>query len=206
MVALPRLMLVTDRQRHSVNRLEDAVASALGAGPALVQVREKDLPEDALESLVKRLQRLTGGRAVLIVNGDPGVSSRTGSGLHLPAAHAARCVIPPDNRPLGCSIHDSVETGTALALDPDYLVAGTVFTTSSKPGKAGCGIRGLEKLVAGAGAVPVYAIGGMKPEQVPEVLAAGAYGVAVCGAVLGAADPERVARRFHEELRRAGPP
>lgn len=206
MVSLPRLMLVTDRQRQSGNRLEDAVVSALGAGPALVQVRERNLPEDGLESLVRRLHDLTGQLSVLIVNGAPGVASRTGAGLHLPAAHAARCVIPPDNHPLGCSIHDAVETATALALNPDYLVAGTVFATSSKPGKAGCGIRGLEKLVAGAGAVPVYAIGGMTPEQVPEVLAAGAYGVAVCGAVLGAADPEQAALRFHEELRRAGPP
>ena len=204
MDSFPRLMLVTDRQRHSGNRWEDAIVSALGAGPALVQVREKDMPEDALESLVRRLQGLTGAGAVLIVNGAPGVASATGSGLHLPAVQAARYTAPPYSRPLGCSVHDAAETGVALALGPDYLVAGTVFATSSKPGTAGCGILGLEKLVSGAGAVPVYAIGGMTPEKVPAVLGAGAYGVAVCGAVFGAADPALEARRFLEALAESG--
>ena len=204
MVSFPRLMLVTDRQRQSGNRGEDAVLSALGAGPAMVQVREKNLSEDALESLVRRLRDLTGGRAILIINGVPGVASETGSGLHLPAAQAARITAPPDCHPLGCSVHNAAETAVALALGPDYLVAGTVFATSSKPGAAGCGIRGLEKLVSGAGLLPVYAIGGMTPEKVPAVLGAGAYGVAVCGAILGAADPAQAALRFHEALRESG--
>jgi thiamine-phosphate diphosphorylase len=172
----------------------------------MIQVREKDLPEAALEGLVNRIAGLAGGKAVLTVNGALEVASRTGTGLHLPAEQAARWATQPACRPLGCSIHDDYETGAALALHPDYLVAGTVFATRSKPGKEGCGVQGLERLVAGAGGRPVFAIGGITPETVPAVLEAGAYGVAVCGAVLGAADPAHAALKFHEALRRVDPP
>ena len=59
MIPLPRLMLVTDRLRQGDGPLEDAVAAALSAGPALVQFREKDLSDDALENLVHRLREKT---------------------------------------------------------------------------------------------------------------------------------------------------
>jgi thiamine-phosphate pyrophosphorylase len=57
--------------------------------------------------------------------------------------------------------------------------------------------------VAEAVEVPVIAISGVTSERVGELLAAGAWGVAVVGAISGAADPAAATRRFLEELERA---
>lgn len=200
MPVLPRLMLVTDRRRSGEEHMVDAVAAALAAGDVLVQVREKDLSDPALEALVHDLVSRTGRQDLFIVNGRPDVATACNSGLHLPAMQCGKFNREGLNRPLGCSVHDARETETARTLDPDYLVAGTVFSTPSKPGVAACGLAGLERLVARSAGLPVFAIGGMTPERVPAVLATGAYGVAASSAVLQAADPAREVRRFLEPL------
>jgi thiamine-phosphate pyrophosphorylase len=77
--------------------------------------------------------------------------------------------------------------------DPSYLTAGTIYPTESKPGHPGAGpalVRSLSGLVR---PVPVYAIGGIGVAAVPELIRAGAHGVAVCGSILSANDPGRVA-------------
>lgn len=70
----------------------------------------------------------------------------------------------------------------------DYLLAGHVFPSASKPGKAPLGLDGLASIIAVA-PCPVIAIGGIGAERVAEVLHAGAHGVAVIGAIAEAADP-----------------
>ena len=200
MATLPRLMLVTDRRRLGDDRLVETVAKASAAGPVVVQVREKDLSDEALAALVRHILERSGDRSIVMVNGRPQVAAVTGAGLHLPAAQTAPVGLRPAYSHLGCAVHTPQEVELALALAPDYLVAGTVFSTDSKPGQAGCGVQGLQRLVQAARGIPVFAIGGMEPGKVPAVLGTGAHGVAVCGAVLGSADPERAARRFHELL------
>lgn len=189
---VPRLMLVTDRRRSRLP-LPELVAAAVAGGVDAVQLREPDLSPTKRAALAERLREAIGGRAALLVNGDAATAAELGIGLHLPeeamaTAEARRLV---GTRPLlGRSVH-SAAAATA-ATGADYLLAGHVFATASKPGRAPIGPDGLRR-IAEVAWEPVLAIGGIGVERVPAVVAAGAAGVAVIGAIADAVDPERAA-------------
>jgi len=85
----------------------------------------------------------------------------------------------------------------------DYALAGPAFETASKPGYGPeIGRKGLIE-IARAAPVPVLAIGGINAARVGELIAAGAAGVAVMGAVMRAADPAREVRALIATLRGA---
>jgi len=197
-------MLVTDRRRARGRELVQIVTEAVRGGVRLVQIRERDLPDDELRELVERLREAVGPEVVLIVNGSERVARTKRVGLHLSAA------APPLGKPglarlpYGRSAHDESEIRAALRDGAEYLVLGTIFRTESKPDRALGGVDLVERGCRIAYPKPVYAIGGISVARVPEVLHAGAYGVAVCGAILSSNDPRRVAEGFGLALRVAG--
>jgi len=84
---------------------------------------------------------------------------------------------------IGRSVHDVREAADAGPVD--YLVAGTVWATASKPDGHGLlGVEGLAQVVA-ASQVPVLAIGGVDPGRAALLAAAGAAGVAAIGGWMG---------------------
>ncbi len=196
-------MLVTDRTLAgggpagpSGDRLVEAVAAAVEGGVNAVQLREKDLDAPALSALARRLREAIGGRAPLIVNSDA-VAASEADGLHLAAgAPFAR----PDGVSLvGRSVHSVEAALQAEREGADYLIAGPIYETASHPGVRGAGV-GLVSGVVAAVSVPVVAIGGITAARVPDVLSAGASGVAVISAVLGAASPAAEASALREAL------
>jgi thiamine-phosphate pyrophosphorylase len=192
-------MLVTDRHETRGRDLVDVVSAAVAGGVRLVQLRERDLPEVEVGALARRLlERLHGTGASLLVNGHPALALALDIGLHMSAAAPAAV----STKPLlyGRAAHDEVEVRRALADGVSYLVVGPVFPTGSKPGHPGVGLEVLSRLVTVAAPVPVFAIGGLTPERVGSVLAAGAHGVAVRAAILGAPDPARAARELVRAL------
>lgn len=197
--ALSRLMLVTDRLETRGRDLVDVVEAAVAGGVGLVQVRERDLPQAEVEALLRRmLERLRGTRAQLLVNGHPALGLLLDVGLHLPAS--ASRPTPPGLTFHGRAAHDEAEARQALSEAASYVVVGPVFATGSKPGHPGAGLATLGRLSRLVAPTPVYAIGGLTPGRVASVVSAGAYGVAVRSAILGAPDPERAARAFAEAL------
>jgi thiamine-phosphate diphosphorylase len=104
---------------------------------------------------------------------------------------------------LGRSVHDLACTGQAAEAGADWLVFGNVYVTTSKPGKPGTGLGPLERAARAAGRVPLLAIGGVTEERVPELLARGASGVAVIGAVAGDPSPPAAVGRLVRALERA---
>jgi thiamine-phosphate pyrophosphorylase len=170
----------------------------------MVQIRERGLGDDEVEALVEDLKRRLPATTRILVNDRPALARRAAIGLHLPAAAPS-----PRLRPeglLGRSVHDVAETERALADRPDYLIAGAVYPTASKPGREGAGVELIREIGRRARGVPVYAIGGITVSRVPEVLHAGAHGVAVCGAILADGDPRRVAQAMDLALRVASLP
>ena len=130
--------------------------------------------------------------ARLTVHGGVDTAAAAGAdGVHLAAGGdviGARTVLGQGAR-VGISIHSVAE---ARALDPtriDYAIAGPAFETASKPGYGpALGTEGIREIV-GAARVPLIAIGGITPERIPHIVAAGAVGVAVMGSVMRARDP-----------------
>jgi thiamine-phosphate pyrophosphorylase len=160
-----------------------------------VQIRERDLDAAPLASLVREAVRLARGtRTLILVNDRIDVAIATGAnGAHMPEAgiptSAARklCPLP---FVVGRSVHRAdgvVEAGSA-----DYLIAGPVFATRSKPGlQAHLALDGLRDIVLAAGSRPVWAIGGVTAQRIPDLVAHGAMGAAAIDAFLpsvGSAD------------------
>ena len=192
---IPRLMLVTDRRTVGRRDLVEIVRAAVAGGVDAVQVREKDLPDDELTALAERVRRAIEGRAAVLVNGRPGVARLLGAGLHLPGDAPA-----PAQRdwPLwGRSVHSPGEALRRAEEAPDYLLVGSVYPTDSKPGHPGGGLGLVEATARAVAPLPVLAIGGIDATNAAPVIAAGAAGVAVRGAILDAPDPERTARAIH---------
>jgi len=108
-------------------------------------------------------------------------------GVHLRAdsvsVAAARTLAP---FLVGRSVHTVAEA--IAASGADYLIAGTVFPSVSKPSAAVLGVQGL-KAIVDATTVPVLAIGGMTAERVPDVLRTGAAGIAAVGLFIDSLKP-----------------
>lgn len=183
------ICLVTDRRRRPP--VEQA-REAAEAGVDIIQVRERDLDARALCALVRDVVRVTrGSRARVVVNDRLDVALAAGAdGVHLrgdsiPPARARS--LAPAGFLLGASVRTEAEAVEA-ARWCDYLVAGTVFPTNSKPGMtAFLGLAGLAS-IAKAVSVPVLAIGGVSVDRAADVAAAGGGGVAAIGLF---ADPDR---------------
>ena len=89
---------------------------------------------------------------------------------------------------------------SAVAEGADYLLLGTIFPTPSKPGRPGAGAALVREVSALVSPLPVLAIGGIDTGRAREARAAGAHGVAVCGAILTEDDPRGAAERLVEAV------
>jgi len=192
-------MLVTDRHAAGgEGALVRKVSEAVEGGVNVVRLREKDLHDNALEALARRLKEATAGRAVLIINGAPEVALAMGAdGVHL--AEGVAFQRPAESLIAGRSVH-SLGTGRGGAGEgADYLIFGPIYETASHREVPPAGSESLARMVRSV-RLPVVAIGGITAGRVPEVIAAGAAGIAVISAILGSPDPRGAAEELREAL------
>ncbi|RKR90103.1 thiamine-phosphate diphosphorylase [Micromonospora pisi] len=212
MPALGRLHLITDT-RTGRDPIATVRAALAVAGPELVvQVRvEDDATDREAYDLAGRIVELcTPAGATCLVNDRLHVALAVHAAgghvgaLDLPVA-AARRVLGPDAL-LGATARDPATALDAVADGASYLGVGPCYATTTKDGlPEPIGPAGVGRVVEAVG-VPVIAIGGVTAERVPALLAAGAYGVAVVGALSGAADPSRATTELLAALGRTGAP
>jgi thiamine biosynthesis protein ThiS len=98
---------------------------------------------------------------------------------------------------IGRSVHSAQEASRSTGMD--YLLAGHVYPSASKPGKPPLGLEGLRAIVSSA-PCPVLAIGGITAERVAAVVHASAHGIAVIGAIAEANDPRAAAMALRAAL------
>jgi thiamine-phosphate pyrophosphorylase len=199
---------VTDRKQTGGRDLEEVLARALEGGVRAIQLREKDCDTVELWRLGERLlARTRAAGAVLIVNDRVDVAMALGAdGVHLTRKslppNEARALVGPEVL-LGVSCHSLGEVEEAVDGGADFLVLGPIYAT---PSKAPYGPPLTPEIVRRARAfcpLPILAIGGIGSERVPEVMAAGADGVAAISAVLGAPDPTLATRELLEAVAHA---
>ena len=201
------LYLVLDPALCAGLGMIETTRAAMAGGITMVQLRDKDATTARMIETGRALmQVLTGTGVSLIVNDDVEAAVAIGAeGVHLGQgdmdARAARALIGPDMI-LGLSAETEE---LAAAIDPslvDYAGIGPVFATTTKPDhKPPIGIDGLARLTA-ACRVPTVAIGGLMASHVPEVLAAGAQGLAVVSAICGTPDPHAAASALAKAIER----
>jgi thiamine-phosphate pyrophosphorylase len=198
------LYLITDRAA-APRPPADVVEECLAAGLRAVQLREKDLETRDLLALADTLREATQRHgARLIVNDRADVALAAGADgvqrTHASLPVSALRGIAPAGFLVGASVHSEAEARDAAGQGADFIVFGPVYDTASK--RRYGPPQGLAALEAVTHAVdrPVLAVGGLTPERVPEVLAAGAAGVAVIGAIYAAARPEEATKAFLDAL------
>jgi thiamine-phosphate pyrophosphorylase len=200
-----RLYVVTDRQQTAGRPLEEVLAAAAHGGAGAIQLREKDLSARDLYALGTRLQAVLAPYSIpLLINDRLDVALALDSaGVHL-AGHSlstalARRILGP-HKLIGVSTHSVEEAQQAADEGADFVVFGPVYTTPSK--MAYGPPQGLQQLAAVVGhvSIPVLAIGGVELSNLPQVMATGAYGVAMIRAVLAAADPGTATRQLNARL------
>jgi thiamine-phosphate pyrophosphorylase len=184
--------------------LEAFVTAVCQAGVDIVQLRDKELTDRALleRAAVARDAAHRAG-ALFVLNDRPDLAvACEADGVHVgqddvPAV-VARRIVGPDVL-VGLSTHAPEELGASAGEPVDYVSAGPVEPTPTKPGRAGTGLDYI-RLAAQRSPHPFFVTGGVSPATLPAIAAAGATRFVVVRALTEAADPAAVARELRRSL------
>jgi thiamine-phosphate pyrophosphorylase len=184
---------------------EHLLPAALRGGVDMVQLRDKELDDDALlESAARFRAACREQDALFWLNDRPDLAlAAQADGVHVGQDDA-----PPgevreqvgERLLIGLSTHSPQQFDAALGSEADQLSVGPVWETPTKPGRPAAGLDYVRHAAAHGGERPWFAIGGIDEANVGEVVEAGARRVVVVRAIRDAADPEGAARRLRGAL------
>lgn len=171
-------------------------------GVRLVQLRIKDQPASEIRRQIRRARDICAVHDVqLVVNDHWQLALELGCDfVHLGQEDMQGADFPAMRRAgmrFGLSTHDHGELERALAQDPAYVALGPVYPTALKQMPwAPQGLQRVREWKARAGKVPLVGIGGLVPERLPGLFAAGADSAAVVTDIAQAPDPEARCREW----------
>jgi thiamine-phosphate pyrophosphorylase len=184
--------------------LDWIIEHAAAGGVNVVQLREKSLSDRELIDRARDVRLWTRKAGVLlIVNDRPDVARLVeADGVHLgqddlPVKDARR-ILGPDAL-IGVSTHTVEQARRAVLDGADYLGVGPVFASRTKEFDHFPGLEFVRAATAET-SLPAFALGGIGPENVAQVVAAGARRVAVGAAIAASDDPELAARQLRAAL------
>lgn len=202
--------LVTDRDLCMGRSLEDVVAEAAEGGCTMVQLREKHADTGEFVDLARRLLTVLKPLNIpLIVNDRVDVALAAGAeGVHVGQSDMrpadVRRLMGPDAI-VGLSVETGEELRAAQSEPVDYIGIGPVYPTETKKDVHGSpwGPEGLARAVRSS-ALPLVAIGGVKPDNVPEISRSGVAGIAVVSAICSAPSPREATQSLVRAMRENG--
>lgn len=209
------LYLITDRSLFgTLGTFYIAIEEALKAGVKAIQLREKDLTTRELLDMAYKVRELTlKYNARLFINDRVDIALAVNAdGVHLPQssmpAYVVRKILDEhwlfskaSKTPLlGVSTHNINEAKEAEREGADFITFGPIYHTPSKI-KYGEPL-GIERIkdVCKEVSIPVFGIGGIKPDRVRDVLNSGAYGVGLISGILGQRDIKLAVKEYLEKL------
>ena len=188
------LYAVTDQMwLKEGEKLADVVESVLQNGATFLQIREKDLAEDAFEAEAERLKALCAQRGVpFVVNDSVEIALQCDAdGVHVGQSDIKgrdiRSIIGTD-KILGISAGTVEEAVSAEKAGADYIGVGAVFLTGTKKNATPMTMELLKEIVSSV-SIPVVAIGGIGAGNILQLRGSGVDGVAVVSAIFAADDP-----------------
>jgi thiamine-phosphate pyrophosphorylase len=195
---------ILDLGYAAAKQLPVLAEAMIQGGVDVIQLRGKQATIEELSALAAELHPITSAASVpLVVNDHPEIAGRVAvEGVH----------VGQDDRPVslvrkqvgrsiwvGKSTH-SVEQARAAQDDgADYIGFGPIYATPTKPDYMPIGLDQIQR-VHGDVALPIFCIGGIKLDNLPQVLAAGAKRVVIVSGLLKATDIPAYARRCKELL------
>jgi len=184
--------------------LLEFVEATIRGGVDIVQLRDKVLDAKPLLERAEQLKALCLRHAVpFILNDRPDLALAAGAdGVHVGQDDApvslARTILGPDAI-IGLSTHGPDDLKGAIGQDVTYISAGPVEATPTKPGRPGTGLDYLT-LATTESDVPVFVTGGVTPEKIPALAAAGARHFVVVRYLTEAGNPEAAARALRNAI------
>ena len=176
---LPLLLAITCAWQVGIDHAMKSMRSALTHGLRLVQVREANLDPDLRNKfsvqVTEAMRRVNG---IVLINNDAKLAMSLGAGLHLPSRELMATKVRPDVEWCSASCHNGAELDKASALGLDFVLLGPVEQTPSHADVAGMGWEKFENLVRNY-SLPVFALGGMRSENLDAARLRGAHGIAM---------------------------
>jgi thiamine-phosphate pyrophosphorylase len=172
---------------------EALLNAAMGRGVLMVELRDRGQPKRVIERSGRTFRRLANTySALFMVNDDPYLALELGAdGVHVGqddmAPAEARRIMGP-NAIIGLSTHSREQIEAAHAEPIDYISVGPIWETPTKQGRPATGLELIET-AAEIATLPSFAIGGIDPGNVEQVVAAGAQRLCVVRAIRDAPDP-----------------
>jgi thiamine-phosphate pyrophosphorylase len=200
------LYLVTDRNQTGGRDLLWVLAQALDGGVKAIQLREKDLSGRDLFSLAEKVAKLCQAyNAALFINDRIDVALAVdAAGVQLSQTSlpivTTRALLGPQ-KIIGASTHSLQEAREAEQNGADFVLFGPVYFTTLKAGYGTPqGLPALKTIVDNI-SLPVYAIGGIKPENIESTNKLGVRGVALISAIVSAESPKEAAQKMLRHFR-----
>lgn len=199
------LYLVSDRTWLKERELEDDIEKAILGGVTMVQLREKELTEDAFIKQALKVKAVCAKYNIpFIINDNVNVALAVDSdGIHIgqsdQPANVVREKIGP-NKILGVSVHNLSEAFTAKKAGANYLGVGAIFSTATKTDANKVSLEELLSITTNVN-LPVVAIGGINLDNCLNLKGTKIEGIAVVSTILAAAEIERAAYKLKEIAR-----
>ena len=182
----------------------DAAKLVIKGGADAIQMREKDMDDGAFLTLAGELRELTSRAGIIFIVNDRLIIAKEvdADGVHLGqydvSVHDARNILG-EEKIIGVSTHRIEQARKAVFDGADYISAGPVYSTKTKPHEPVAGLGYISE-VASEIEIPFFAIGSITIKNLEDVWRAGASRVAVCSAIIGARDIAKSTRIFKDKL------
>ena len=179
-LTLPSVYAITCAADASEVPFIDRVRGALAQGVRLIQVREPGLAVSQRDALARQIVDLASTCGARVLLNGSGEDARTlgCAGVHWTARALAKANDRPRDLMVGASVHTPDELMRACELDVDFAVLGPVRATPTHPDARPLGFDGVAAAITGT-RVPVFALGGLRPDDLAIALAHGAHGIAM---------------------------
>ena len=188
-----KIICVTNR--HLCGGLKEKAAELYKAGIPVI-LREKDLPDAEYKKLANKVIEVCPD---VILHTYTDTAKRLGvRKIHLPFSMINED-IKRDFDIVGVSVHSPVEAQTAERKGADYVTAGHIFVTDCKKGLEPRGLEFLRETVRSVN-IPVYAIGGINPENIALIQETGAAGACIMSGFMQCGDTEKYLAEIYQNL------
>ncbi|WP_305684735.1 Nudix family hydrolase [Microbacterium sp.] len=181
-LGLPELVAVADvgRAAGAADQLLQDIASMAAAGLRFLIVRAREFAPSQRVLYARRLREASHGSGLRTLLSGTALEARHGGmcGLHSSSAALVAARERPPTRLWAVSAHDAAGLERADALGAQFALVSPVLQLASHPSRPALGWDGLRRLTATT-PLPVYAQGGVGPDDLQKARAAGAWGVAV---------------------------
>lgn len=187
-----KLYGILDLAYVTETQAEDVTARMLEGGVGIIQLRAKAWTENKIAKFAEKIQPLCSRAKIpFILNDFPHLVSTVGAdGAHvgqedLPVAEARR--LAGEGKLIGKSTHSLAQAEAAVAEKPDYIGFGPLFATATKPDYVPIGIEDIAEVHRRVN-LPIFCIGGIKSDNLPRIVEAGAKRVVIVSGILQARD------------------